>query len=287
MTARTKGFCTVMISAIFFGLMPMFAKIVCAGGGNVICIAFYRFFISLLPLFIYLKVKKISFSLSRKELRQITLITVCGYGGTAFLLYLSYDFIPSGMATTIHFVYPVFVILGSILFLKVRPEPLKLLCVALCMGGILLFSNGQSGDSVIGVLIAFASGITYAFYVIYLDRSGLQKIPTLKLIFYMNSIASVILLIGNLATGYFTVALSPTAWISMTALAVGASFIGVCLFQKGMGVIGPQNAAILSTFEPITSLLMGVILFHESFTLQTAVGCVLILISVVIVAKTE
>lgn len=285
MGARTKGFCAVIISAVFFGMMPLFAKVICANGGNTISVAFYRFFIAIFPLFAYLKFKKISFSISRRRLWQIVKITVLGYGGTALLLYLSYDFIPSGMATTVHFVYPVFVILGSILFLKEKPEPIKLLCVALCMGGILMFYNGEASASILGLLIAFASGVTYAFYIIYLDKSGLQEIPTLKLIFYMNIVAAVILLIGSVATGKFTVSMNLQAWLVLILLSVGASFIGVCLFQKGVASVGPQNAAILSTFEPITSLIIGILVFHEGFSVQTVIGCVLILTSVVLVAK--
>lgn len=287
MTARTKGFCAVMISAVFFGLMPLFAKVVCANGGNTISVAFYRFFIAVFPLYAYLKINKISFSITTKELRQIILITVCGYGGTALLLYTSYDFMPSGMATTVHFVYPVFIILGSILFLKERAQPLKLLCVALCMGGILLFYNGEGSGTIVGFIIAFASGITYAFYVIYLDKSGLQRMPTLKLIFYMNIVASLVMLLGSVAAGKFTAAINLQGWLVMVLLSVGASFIGVCLFQKGVGVIGSQNAAILSTFEPITSLIIGQIFFHEPFSLTTAAGCVMILTSVVIVARAK
>lgn len=287
MEVRAKGLCAVIISAVFFGLMPLFAKIICANGGNTFSMAFYRFFIALFPLYFYLRYKKISLSISRKRLWQILRIAGLGYGATALLLYLSYDFIPSGMATTVHFVYPVFVILGSILFLKEKAEPMKLLCVALCMGGVLLFYNGETGGSIVGLLLAFGSGLTYGFYIMYLDKSGLQDMPTLKLIFYMNVAASAILLGGNLATGHFTVMMNPKAWIAMIVLSVGASFVGVCLFQKGVSIVGPQNAAILSTFEPITSLVVGVLLFHEAFNLYTALGCLLILISVVIVAKSK
>lgn len=286
--SRTKSFCAVIISAMFFGMMPLFAKTVCAAGGNMIGISFYRFFIALFPLFAYLKFKGIPLAISGKELRKIIRITVFGYGGTALLLYISYDFVPSGMATTVHFVYPIFVILGSILFLREKPRPAKLLCVALCMGGIFLFSSspGDTGmGELLGLLIAFASGITYAYYVIYLNYSGLQELPALKLIFYMNIVAAILLFAGSCATGNFFLELEPlTAWPVMILLATGASFIGVCLFQKGMEVIGAQNAVILGTFEPITSLVIGVAVYKEPFGITTAIGCGLILTSVVIVS---
>jgi len=68
-------------------------------------------------------------------------------------------------------------------------------------------------------------------------------------------------------------------------LAVSASFIGVLGYQVGVKCIGPQNTAILSTFEPITSVILGILVYQESFSLRTLFGCLCILSSVVIVAK--
>lgn len=287
MNSRTRGFCAVIVSAVFFGLVPMLARIVCANGGNMISAAFYRFSLAVIPLFIYLKYAKIPLGITGKQFWKIVIITVFGYGGTALTLFLSYEYIPSGMATTIHFVYPVFVILGSILFLKERADRVKLLCITLCMAGILLFYDGHAQGSVLGILLAFVSGITYGFYIIYLDRCGLGDMPTLKLIFYMNIIGAALLLAGSLGAGQFTAAMNPAGWGAMLVLSLGTSFGAVCLFQKGVRLVGPQNASILSTFEPITSLLVGSLLFQEHLTIRTFVGCVFILAAVVLVARSK
>ena len=137
MNTRTKGLLATMISAVFFGFIPLFVKTICAGGGNSVSAAFYRFFLSVPILYIYLKAQGISMRITRTEFAKIALITIFGYGGTAVLLFSSYNFIPSGMSTTIHFMYPVFTILGCMIFFKEKVSPLKLLCVALCFGGIL------------------------------------------------------------------------------------------------------------------------------------------------------
>ena len=189
---RTFGAIATIASAVLFGCMPMFVKTILAGGSNTLTITGLRFLLSLPALFLFLKKKKISLAISGKEARQIFFLTVFGYGITPILLFASYNFIPSGMATTIHFCYPAFTILGCILFLKQKPQLQKLICIALCMAGILLFYNGSENAAGLfpGMLLAFASGITYSFYVIYLDASGLQAMDTFKLIFYMHLIAS-------------------------------------------------------------------------------------------------
>lgn len=285
MNTRTKGLLATMISAVFFGFIPLFVKTICAGGGNSVSAAFYRFFLSVPILYIYLKAQGISMRVTRTEFAKIALITIFGYGGTAVLLFSSYNFIPSGMSTTIHFMYPVFTILGCMIFFKEKVSPLKLLCVALCFGGILLFYNGESGGSVLGMALSFLSGVTYAFYTIYLEKSGLQKMENLKLIFYMNTVAAAMILVMALLTAQFTMRLTPLAWGTAAFFATATSLIGVLGYQIGVKCIGPQNAAILSTFEPITSVIVGVLVYREAFSARTLLGCLCVLSAVVIVAK--
>lgn len=284
MSKKGKGIAAAVISAVYFGMVPLFVKCAEEGGSNAFSSAFYRFFLSLLPLYVYLRRKEISLVITKAELKHILLITVFGYGGTAIFLFHSYSYIPSGMATTLHFVYPVFVILGSIIFLKERVRPIKFLCVCLCAAGIALFYDGDAETNLLGMGLAFVSGITYAFYIIYLDRSPLKGMNTFKLIFYMHCVASILFFFFTAATGNFVVPAEPAAWGSLLLLSIGAAFIGVFFFQKGVHIIGPQNAAILSTFEPITSLLIGVIVYQETFSFRVAVGCILILSSVMMVA---
>ena len=285
MNTRTKGLLATMISAVFFGFIPLFVKTICAGGGNSVSAAFYRFFLSVPVLYIYLKAQGISMRITRTEFAKIALITIFGYGGTAVLLFSSYNFIPSGMSTTIHFMYPVFTILGCMIFFKEKVSPLKLLCVVLCFGGILLFYNGESGGSILGMALSFLSGVTYAFYTIYLEKSGLQKMENLKLIFYMNTVAAAMILVMALLTAQFTLRLTPLAWGTAVFFATATSLIGVLGYQIGVKCIGPQNAAILSTFEPITSVIVGVLVYREAFSARTLLGCLCVLSAVIIVAK--
>ena len=125
MHKKHTGFLAVIISGIVFGCMPLMAKIVFKNGGNPINLAFWRFFISIFPLYIIVKRNKnVSLKLTKREIKQIILLGSVGYSGTAVLIYLSYNYISSGMATTLHFVYPILVIIGC--FIKKRSVKLKL-----------------------------------------------------------------------------------------------------------------------------------------------------------------
>ena len=144
-------------------------------------------------------------------------------------------------------------LLGSLIFLRRRVPKLKIVCVGLCMIGIFLSYAGSGGEAKpMGFVFALISGMTYAFYILYLEVGGLQDIPAMNI----------------------------NAWIAAFVLSLGAAFIGVGFFQYGVQYVGAQDAAILSTFEPVTSMIVGILVLHESASLSSMAGCILILISV-------
>jgi len=285
MNKRTLGVIATIVSAVFFGLVPLFVTTVKAGGATALSCTFYRFFLSLPAMYLMVRREKVPLRMSGRQLLKTAIITVFGYGGTAVLLFTSYNYIPTGMTTTIHFVYPVFTILGCIIFFREKIVPKKILCVVLSMAGILLFYNGDGGDSLLGMGLAFLSGITYAFYIVFLGKTDLQEIPAFKLIFHMNWIAAALFFVVSVAAGQFTINLTAGAWATAWFFATFTSLIGVYGFQLGVKYIGSENSAILSTFEPITSMVVGILLYNESFSLRGIAGAVCILISTVIVAR--
>ena len=147
MNTRVKGFIYLLLSAVYFGFMPLLVKVICADGSTIVGALFLRFALAIIPLYIYLKVQKVPMELSVEEGKKILCVTVFGYGITALLLYSAYDYMPSGMATVIHFGYPVFVLLGSLIFLRRRVPKLKIVCVGLCMIGIFLSYAGSGGEA--------------------------------------------------------------------------------------------------------------------------------------------
>lgn len=283
-TVRAKGFASAICSAICYGLMPLLAKAAYAEGANSVSVAFYRFCLSLFPLFIYFVCKKVSLKITLAQFMDILIGTVVGYGSTALLLYLSYNYIPSGMATTIHFGYPAMVVAGSALFCREKQSKARWVCLALCLIGVALFYGGAGAASPVGIVIALVSSVTYAFYIIYLAKSRMKDVPVLVLVFYIHAISTVMMLLVAKPLGGIVFHFSARGWFFLVMTSLAISFVAVPLFQSSVRIIGPQNASLLSTFEPITSLIAGVVAFGESFTARTFVGCVFILSAVALAA---
>lgn len=285
MHRKNTGLLAVIISGIVFGCTPLLAKMVYKNGGNAVNLVFWKFFISILPLyFIVKRSKNISLKLTKREIKQIILLGIVGYSGTCVLLYSSYNHITTGMATTLHFIYPILVILGSTFFFKEKISRSKIISVVLCTLGILMLYDSNSSGNILGIFLAFGSGITYAFYVLYIDKSGLKLMNPIKLTLYMSIVGSLVMLIFSMAVGEFTMDIGPTGWMFTIIFSLVVSLGAVSLLNVGIRLIGAQRASILSTLEPITSVIIGVFVFGEELGLNGFLACLFILIAVVIIA---
>lgn len=285
MNTEYKGYIFSILSSIIFGLMPLMAKYIYAQGGNSISLVFYRTFLALPVLyFLSRRSNKNGLKISMNELKKI-LILVIGYTSTPLLLYSSYNYISSGASTTIHFSYPVLILIGSVLVYKSRISKIEGFCVLLCTAGILLITDFREINNVMGVILAFASGITYAVYALYLDKSGLITMNVYTLCFYMAGFTSVIVLLYLLFKGQFIISLSIEGWILSFVFSILVTVFAVVFFQMGIKYIGAQKTSILSTFEPVTSVIIGIVILDESFSIIKGTAILFILISAIVLAK--
>jgi drug/metabolite transporter (DMT)-like permease len=288
MNNKVKGIGATLISAIYFGFVPLLMKTVYAGGGNSFTSAFLRFAFSLPLLFIFCKARGIDLRITLEELKHFLIITICGYAGTTLLVFTAYNYIPTGMTTTIHFLYPTFTVAGLMIFFREKISKTKIFCVLLCLIGIVLFYDGETGGSFFGILLALCSSITYAFYTIFLGKSEvLRDIDPPKRLLYMHTIGSVMMLIIGIISGNLSFSMTPLSWGVMFLTANLTSFIGALLYQIGVKYVGSESTAMLSTFEPITSIVIGVLVYHEAMTVRIFIGCLAIILATLIIARTE
>lgn len=190
------------------------------------------------------------------------------------------------MATTIHFVYPVLVILGCVIFYREAISRLKVVCVVLCTAGILLLYTPGGGVSLLGIALSFLSGVTYAFYAVYLSKSGLQKMGAFQLMFWLNLARHGLhrplhrsqrhiyhrypaLRLGGGGTLWHT-------------LRYGRSAVPI----RGK-IYRRTKTSLFSTFEPLTSVLIGITVYKEAMTPRVVCGLVSILVAVVLLAAVK
>lgn len=284
MQNQLRGTVLTILSGVIFGASALFAMNIYENGSNAMTFSEHRMILG--ALFLGIAQRLIggqSLKISARDLRHVAVCSL-GFGLTPILLCSSYNYLPSGLCTTIHFVYPVLVLLVCLLFFREKLSVKKGICCLLCICGILCFCSADGAVQLRGVVLALLSGCTYTFYIVYLDKSGLTSLPPFLLGFWLNAVSAVLVTGITLLSGQQSFSLNAQAWGATVLYAGVLLSVGVIAFQNGVKYIGAQNGALLSTFEPMTSVLFGILFFHEKLTVRSAVGIVCILCSVVLLS---
>ncbi len=281
-----KGKICLILSALIYGIAPMLAKIAYMGGVNGMTLTFLRTFLMLPLLFILMLACGRSFRLNKKELFDIIILGVVGGSFSIISLYAAYDYISTGLATTLHFIYPLIIVVVSALIYREKITNMKLAAVMLVTLGIFLFVDLNTAADKIGVILAVLSGVFYSFYVIYMDHSGLDKMDYVKLTFYLMIIMSAGTFIFGAATKSIVFnEMSGTAWVFAVIISFLITIGAIPLFQAGVRYEGASTAGIVSALEPITTIILGALFLGEAMGLVQYFGGAMIILGVGIAEK--
>lgn len=277
---KERGYFLTILSAIIFGFTPILAKFTYNMGNNGITLAFFRHLFVIPILFIMIKLLKINYKISLQQLKKIILVGVIGNAFTVAMLYTSYSYIQVGSATVLHFLYPMFVSLICFFYYKEQLSKTVRICLVIASIGILFFIEGGN-TSFIGLFLALFSGITFAYYIVGVEKLGLQTINPYVLNFYFAIVIAITLLIIGIISNQLVLSLSMKAYSYSFIIAILTSIIGIICLQQGIKYLGATTASILSMFEPVTSVIFGIIILHERLTIVKASGCLIILGAVI------
>lgn len=287
MTQNKRFFGTLcgILAAVCYGTNPLGALKLYSEGMSTPCVLFYRFSLAWLIIVAVLCFRRESIQISRRELR-----TLLGLGSlfaiSSLTLYLSFHLMAAGVASTMLFIYPVLTAIIMAIFFKERAGITTWLSILLSMVGVALlyWTGGEGHLSPLGVALVIASALSYALYIIVVDRSELNMSP-FKINFYVLACCALVMLGYALVTGSnMSLPHSATAWFFVGWLAVVPAIMALVLMVYAAKYIGSTATAILGALEPLTAVLIGIFCFGEAFSLQLALGIVLILASVVLIA---
>lgn len=286
---KTRGILLIMLAAICFGLIPFFATIAYANGFNPITLTLFRFGLAAVLLYTYIKIKGINYKVSAGQYFLLFQVGLIGYGVMMLTMVTSYNYIPTGLATTLHFVYPIAVMVGSIFIFKDKVGWKSITALVLSVVGIYFLAGFNSVESLnfYGVSLALVSGVLYAYYILTIAKSSLRQVSAFVIAFYISFFNALVLLAVCAFTGDLHLNITYQGFLSTLMLALVSSFVGMVAFQTGLKIIRATTASILSTFEPITSLLVGVFILAEVLAWHHILGSLLVIISVIAVSFFE
>lgn len=280
-----KGRLCLFFSAFLYGVVPIFTSLAYRGGVNGITLTFLRSSLALPLLYTMIKADKKSMSLTKKQIRSIFNLSIFGGALPILLLYLSYNYISTGLATTLHFVYPLIIVLASAVLYRQKLSRLTLCSVLFVTIGIFMFSDISVRSSKLGIILAILSGVFYSFYVIYIDLSGLDRMDYVVLTFYTMIVMSAAVLVFGLLVGAISFDMSPISWSFAVLTSLAVTLGAMPLLQIGVRYEGAETAGIMSAVEPITTVVLGALFLGEIIGMGQILGGALILLGVLLSQK--
>lgn len=275
-------------AAVCYGTNPLGALNLYAEGMNTPSVLFYRFGLAWVIIAIVMLFRKENLKVTGKEFKTLSALGIL-FILSSLTLYLSFHYMPAGVASTILFTYPVMTAAIMALFFKEKITAGTIISIVLALSGVLLLYWGDVGGTlnIVGVILVLVSALTYALYIVVVDKSPLAM-SSFKINFYVLIYCALGMMIFALLTGqHLMLPPSPTAWLWVTWLAIVPAIMALVMMVYAARYLGSTPTAILGALEPTTAVIIGVCIFNEPFTTRLLLGIALILSAVTIVVLSK
>lgn len=309
------GYVFAALAAASYGTNPVFAKPLYADGMNPDSVLLFRyaFGIALLGLLMIWNGWRrhnlsTAFRVSRHSLPQLVILGIL-MALSSLTLFLSYNYMPVGIASTLLFTYPILV---AVIMTLVYHEPMSWLVVIclllatsgvgmLCeqtppspllrgetpsgLAGILPLGRGTEGVSpfMIGALLVLLSSLSYAIYLVGLNKTRVRTIASMPVTFYVLCFGFLLFVWRICFGGAFTLPQHGVMWLNLIALGLLPTVVSLLLTAWAIQRIGSTSTALFGALEPVTAVALGIIFLGESINLREFLGMVLIFVSVTLV----
>jgi len=281
---RLLGYMAGILAGVSYGTNPLFGKALMESDVPIMVMLFFRYAFAAVFLAILMFFRKESFIAKRSEFGLLILLGIF-FAGSSITLFCSYEFIPSGLATTLIYLYPVMVALIMV-FLRIYPSWQTWLAILATFVGIILLST-PSGNVQIrlpGILLAMGSALCYSFYLVIINQSKrIRNVSEHTITLYSLVTGSILFVTvrafqgGGMTEGVDSVA----DWGNLIGLAIIPTMISMLTIAISSRYIGPTKTAVLGVFEPLTAILIGTLLFKEALTAKMAIGIAICVAAVV------
>lgn len=280
---RIRGIFYACLSAATFGMIPLFVNRAILAGVNNDTILVYRYTLAAVLYGLFLLCRRTDLRISRRELKEVALAGVGGYGVTAFFLFLSYHYMPTGIATSVHYLYPVVVAVFMALFFRERLTLVVKVAIMLAIAGVAFLSWSEGAIRWTGLVFVLLSTVTYGIYIVALNRPLLKAMNPDVLTFWVLALTALFYIVLVVSRGTLRGVSEPHFLFDMTMLGVLSTVVSARLLVSAVKSIGSVSTSVLGTLEPITAILIGILVFHETFRFLNFIGFCMVVTAVLVV----
>lgn len=281
---RLLGYLAGILAGVSYGTNPLFGKALMESGVPIMVMLFFRYAFAAVFLAVMMAFGSGSFGVKRREIGLLVLLGVF-FAGSSLTLFFSYEFIPSGLATTLVYLYPVIVAVIMV-FLRIYPGWQTWLSILATVVGVILLStpSGNAQIRIPGVLLAVGSALCYSLYLIIVNRSKrIRNVSGHTITFYSLVTGTVLFAcIRTIQGGGMLEGIdSLSDWGNLIGLAIMPTMVSMLTIAISTRYIGPTKTAVLGVFEPLTAILIGTLVYGEALTGKMVVGIVICVAAVV------
>jgi drug/metabolite transporter (DMT)-like permease len=280
---RITGILLIAISAASFGTLAIFGRLLYAEGLDTFTLLFLRFSLAASIMILILTLRKESFPRGKILLELIGMGAI-GYAGQSFSFLSAIKYASAGLVALLLYLYPMFVFMLSVIVLREKITWIKVIAIILALLGTALTVD-PAGGQLIGILLAISSALIYSVYII-VGTNVMKHVSAVQSSLVIFASAAVVYGILMGINGAHFPATS-TGWLGIAGIVLIATVIPVATFLAGLERIGPTNASLLSTIEPVVTVLLAWLLFGERLQSITVFGGSLILVAVVLLTRNE
>lgn len=276
------GVLAMVGATLCYGLVPSLSFMAFETGVVSETILFNKFFYAAILMWAYIFIRRIPFKLNRTQLVPM-LVVVLAYAGIAITLYLSFEYISGSLATIISFTYPAMVIVVEMLRGRESVRFLKILAVILSMIGLCLIVWAPDMEiRMLGVIFAVLCAVCYTFYAIGLSHPSLSDVNSLVTAGYVMVTSAVINLVRCIFSGDPLFTETADQLLFVLILSIVNAFLAILLFCLGVKLIGPSNASIINTSEPVCACIFGYFLIGDAITTSMVIGGLMVVSAVLL-----
>ena len=279
-----KGIAYAALSSSTFGLAPLFTVTLLRDGFSPFEVLTYRWGVASAALLLFGLATGRRLRIARRDFGVVFLLSLFRAGCSLSLVF-AYANIATGVASTIHFLYPLAVALAMTLFFRERSSVWIVIAVFISLVGVALLAWGDAGnnDPGRGLIYAGTTVFTYAVYIIGVMKSRAGRLDPLIVAFYVLTFSAAVFLVYALSTSGIAVVHTWHIWRNLLLLALLPTVLSNLTLVLAIKHIGSTMTSILGSMEPLTAVLVGVVHFGEGFDLDSAAGLILVVTAVIIV----
>ena len=280
---QLTGILLIAVSAASFGTLAIFGRFLYTDGLDTFTMLFLRFGIAALFMAVILVLRREAFPRG-KILLQLIGMGALGYVGQSFSYLTAIKYASAGLVALLLYLYPIFVFVLSMIVLREQVTWVKVSALVLALMGTALTVD-PAGGQIQGILLAICAALIYSVYIIV--GTNVMK--------HVSAVQSSLVIFASAGAVYGTLMgfngvhlpASDGGWLGIAGIVSIATVIPVATFLAGLERIGPTNAAMLSTLEPVVTVLLAGWIFDERLKAMVMVGGGLILVAVILLTSGE